>query len=1402
MIRDRLLDSHARAARKDADRARDERRWADAASGYRRWLVRHPDDFAIWVQLGHMLREQGTPAEADRAYATAATLRADDGDLLLYWGHCRRILGDADGALALYRRSAATDDNADARREIEAVEREEAAQAAPEEPQPQPEPEQPEPEPEPAEEARPFVGRIEYLYREVVHGWLADGGDDDRARIDFVDEDDRAIGRAWANAGVRREDGYEFRALLDLDRPVRVHARRASDGAELEGSPFETRPRERAVDERRRAWDARVEIVKPLRFEAGGEIALYVTHSATGALKPHVARTLRLLIAEGVQVLLIAATERPLDLPSELLALAAGVIVRENVGYDFAAWAHALHLLPELWSAGTLILANDSVVAADARIAPLIADVRASVADAVALTASLEYRWHAQSYFLALKPAALSSFSLQRFFREVRIAEDKNAVIRDYEVPLAGEIEGAGLRLDILYPAQAAFNPMLRGWRELVDRGFPFVKVLLLAGAFPDVNVEGWRTTLARAGFDVPLIEAVVGHGREPIPRDGDDRLYAHPLPRVADAATLKVAFYGPWNYDNGLGSASRGLIAALRRTGVRLNLHPVRKRFHIHRPIAPAVDVRDFEGDADIAVVHLNPDSWHLLDEEQLDEIGRARRRIGYWVWEMDHIPGAWWHRFGAVDRIWAPSRYCARLFSGQDGPPVDVVPHVVPLPPAPARSRADILGALELNPARRVILYVFDGSSYLVRKNPAALVRAFAASGLAERGWTLALKVKHLYDRREDGEAFAAFVAGEREVALLNHRMLADDLDALVAAADIYASPHASEGFGLTIAEAMAAGKPVVATDFGGSADILDATTGYPVRWHDWVLDRDYGHYTAGGRWARIDEPALSAALVAAADAVEACDDRVGEAARARVAERLSAEAVAAAIARSFAALETERFAARTFEPLPFNLVAGVPLERGSGDDRVRLMALAADGDVPDDFTSDAGDAEWIALAPAGSLASPLLATRLLAAVAARLDVQLFYADDVAVRTERPREQIRRKPEFDATLLAAQDYVGAPLFVRADAWRELGGLDAARGTAAVADLLFRAHASGRSIARIPEVLLAHPGERVLAMPEDYRAMLRTQPRLAAFDIADGAALGSFLLRRRFAPGAEPPVTILIPTRRATVPGTDVPAIERLLASLGATNWPADKLRIVVGDDREEEPDWARAPYPFALTRVATPRAADEPFNYAAKMNRLWRMAQTEQIVFLNDDVHGMAPGWLRGLQTFAVDGQVGGVGARLLFDDGSLQHAGLAPHGTCVAHAWVGHRRERGSYFDWASVHREWSMVTGAVFATRRSLMELVGGFDERFAVEFNDTDLCLRLRALGYRIVCTPDAEMIHTEKASRGEAPPRGDTIARFLARWSGWIAADPAWHPLLSRDRFEAMPIREDDAWYV
>jgi glycosyltransferase involved in cell wall biosynthesis len=648
------------------------------------------------------------------------------------------------------------------------------------------------------------------------------------------------------------------------------------------------------------------------------EVALFATHLPNGRLKPHVRHHLNSLKRQGIAVVLIAAVERPFTAANkDLMNDVDGIFVRHAIGYDFAAWAHVLLLHPELFAAKVLYLINDSVIGPtnDGAYAELLDRLRSSQADFIGLTENLDRNWHIQSYFLAFKPRALSSVALHKFVGDIAAYKDKEDVVNELELRFAPTLRSAGIECESLFSAARDFrDPTVYYWKQLLQSGFPFIKVKVIRDSFPGVDVSDWRDVLAGQDFDVSLAErtlagevALLG-AKPPLKPMASQPLLAPGLYPVVPHE-CKVAYFGPWNYDNGLAVASRGYISALRYTGLPVNFHPIRRPFHIHQRVAPAVDMCDFSGPADVAIVHLNPDAWSpLLTDDQLAILERATARIGIWVWEMARIPRDWYPTFDNVDAIWAPSRYCADIYSSKSQVPVDVIPHVVTVDLSTSDSvRSTALRReLGLSAEDRIILYAFDGSSYLVRKNPFALIRSFARSRLAERGWRLVLKTKHLFDSPVQGRLLQQEVDSANGVVLVDRSADKETMRELMQASDIFASSHCSEGFGLTIAEAMAMGKIVVATDYGGSRDFLDAECGFPVRYRLHSPERDHGHYTReGGVWAQIDEAHLAEALIEASELVMAGDTRLGDAARTRINELCSPAAVGAKIRRSISQL-----------------------------------------------------------------------------------------------------------------------------------------------------------------------------------------------------------------------------------------------------------------------------------------------------------------------------------------------------------------------------------------------------------------------------------------------------------------------------------------------------------------
>jgi glycosyltransferase involved in cell wall biosynthesis len=682
-----------------------------------------------------------------------------------------------------------------------------------------------------------------------------------------------------------RFDPTFYLRQLDKDHPARISPLShfltsgqalglvpAPTVADTEGEPVE--------------W-AQIKVLRPWTPIAGRSVALFVAVAHDGRLKPHVEHHLEALKARMIDVVLIIATDLFIETPPEP---AAAVYCRENIGYDFAAWAHVLKLLPGLWDVPALFLLNDSVLGPldTAAYGKMMECAITHSADIVGLTESLENGWHLQSYFLMLKQSALINAQVQSFFFNIRSQQEKQAVIDRYEVNFASKAIEAGLTVAPLFRRSGRANPTLFDWRGLLDQGYPFIKVSVVTGRHEDVDSSGWRERLEESRFDLALAEALldppsIAVARSPVQSNAPKRA----------ASIEKIAFYGPWNYMNGLGEASRGYLSALWRLDAKLNIYGLKKPFHVHSRRSPGYDVRDFVDAADVAIVHLNPDGWHLLTSEQRRDIERAHLRIGIWVWEMSHIPDFFRPNFEAVDVIWTPSKYCAEVFAAATGRPVHVVPHVVMTPAADPN-----WGALH-----RKILYIFDGSSYLARKNPVALLDAFEIAQLERRGWALTLKTKNLKESGEQGFHLKERCSVTPGVTLIDRPMPPAELGQLLEDADIYASPHTSEGFGLTLAEAMAAGKTVVSTDFGGPRDFLHADTGYPVPYDLVRLDRDHGHYQSGGEWAQVDVAALAVALAQAVDRLERGDVTLARNARAGISKQHSPEAVADSMRRSLA-------------------------------------------------------------------------------------------------------------------------------------------------------------------------------------------------------------------------------------------------------------------------------------------------------------------------------------------------------------------------------------------------------------------------------------------------------------------------------------------------------------------
>lgn len=171
-----------------------------------------------------------------------------------------------------------------------------------------------------------------------------------------------------------------------------------------------------------------------------------------------------------------------------------------------------------------------------------------------------------------------------------------------------------------------------------------------------------------------------------------------------------------------------------------------------------------------------------------------------------------------------------------------------------------------------------------------------------------------------------------------------------------------------------------------------------------------------------------------------------------------------------------------------------------------------------------------------------------------------------------------------------------------------------------------------------------------------------------------------------------------------------------------------------------------------------------DKPFNYSAINNFAAREAKGAYLVFLNSDTEVISAGWLDSMLGLAERPDVGAVGARLLYPDDTIQHAGVMLGPNLAVHAFSGFSQDDPLFVEHGSKVREWSAVTAACMMTRRDVFLEMGGFDEvNFPIAYNDVDYCLRLRKeRGLKTMWSPDATLYHYESATRGS-----DILAPFL-----------------------------------
>ncbi len=325
-------------------------------------------------------------------------------------------------------------------------------------------------------------------------------------------------------------------------------------------------------------------------------------------------------------------------------------------------------------------------------------------------------------------------------------------------------------------------------------------------------------------------------------------------LPRGA-RPDISVNVTGLFTGTLGLGEAARGYVRALEAAAIPVSTSTVDVRQFVklsgtaHEGYA-SVEYAGLDGAASrgFNLICINADELPSLAKSAADDLFE-RPAIGVWAWETDRVPDRWRDSFGLLDEIWVYSTYVAENLGRVAPIPVRRVP-----PPVSPPNPGDVTLDLGIPDGFR-FLFMFDFFSTIQRKNPIGLIEAFRRAFEPGEGPQLVIKTINGVHRHEALEEVRWSARGRPDVHVIDRSLSALERDALVAGCDCYASLHRSEGFGLTLAECMALGKPVIGTAFSGPTDFMHDANGYLVPYTMTRVGADCEIYPPDGTWAEPD-------------------------------------------------------------------------------------------------------------------------------------------------------------------------------------------------------------------------------------------------------------------------------------------------------------------------------------------------------------------------------------------------------------------------------------------------------------------------------------------------------------------------------------------------------------------
>ena len=443
----------------------------------------------------------------------------------------------------------------------------------------------------------------------------------------------------------------------------------------------------------------------------------------------------------------------------------------------------------------------------------------------------------------------------------------------------------------------------------------------------------------------------------------------------------------------------------------------------------------------------------------------------------------------------------------------------------------------------------------------------------------------------------------------------------------------------------------------------------------------------------------------------------------------------------------------------------------EYSAGDSRVRFCNLKENLGIAENtnraFAMAKG--EFVGLLDHDDLLAPNALYEIVKILQDHPQADALYTDEDKVTTELDEHfQPHLKPDFNLDLLRSNNYICHFFVVRKSIVEKAGGFRKEFDGAQDYDFIFRCTENAGEVLHVPEILYHwrthkastadNPASKMYAFEAGKRAIEAHLERTGTEgEVSHTQDLGFY--RVKYPVQGKPLVSVIIPNKDEKE--TLQTCLEMLEKNTGYQNF-----EIIIVENNSTTDEIFRYYKELSGNRKIHLLRWGKEFNYSAINNFAVAHAKGEYLLFLNNDVKSINPDWLEEMLGVCQRPEVGGVGAKLIYPDNTIQHAGcVIGMGGIAGHMFVDMPADRTGYLHKASLLQDMSAVTAACLLMKKEVFEQAGGFTEELAVAFNDVDLCLKVRKNGYLIVYDPYAKLYHMESKTRG-AEDSKEKVRRF------------------------------------